>query len=110
MPFPPLVSAACAVNIMAGITGSASGGLTIFMKTMGPQYMEMGLAPDVLHRICSVASGGLDSLPHSGAVITLLMVMGVTHKEGYRDLGVVTVAFPLLATVVVIFLAMMGVH
>ena len=110
LPFPPLVSAACAVNIMAGITGSASGGLTIFMKTMGPKYMEMGLAPDVLHRICSVASGGLDSLPHSGAVITLLMVMGVTHKEGYRDLGVVTVAFPIVATVAIILLAMMGVH
>jgi H+/gluconate symporter-like permease len=110
LPFPPLVSAACAVNIMAGITGSASGGLTIFMKTMGPQYMEMGLAPDVLHRICAVASGGLDSLPHSGAVITALMVMGVTHKEGYKDLGVVTVAFPIVATVVIVLLALMGVH
>jgi len=110
LPFPPLVSAAFAVNIMAGITGSASGGLTIFMKTMGPQYLEMGLAPDVLHRICAVASGGLDSLPHSGAVITALMVMGVTHKEGYKDLGVVTVAFPIVATVAIVLLAMMGVH
>jgi H+/gluconate symporter-like permease len=110
LPFPPLASAACAVNIMAGITGSASGGLTIFMKTMGPEYMEMGIAPDVLHRICSVASGGLDSLPHSGAVITILMVVGVTHKEGYRDLGVVSVVFPIVATVAIILLAMMGVH
>ncbi len=110
LPLPPLASAACAVNIMAGITGSASGGLTIFMKTMGPKYLEMGIAPDVLHRVCSIASGGLDSLPHSGAVITLLMVMGVTHKEGYRDLGVVTVIFPIVATVAVILLAMMGVH
>jgi len=110
LPFPPLVSAACAVNIMAGITGSASGGLTIFMKTMGPHYMELGLAPDVLHRVCAVASGGLDSLPHSGAVITTLMVMGVTHKEGYRDLGVVTVLFPIVATVVILLLALMGVH
>jgi len=110
LPLPPLASAACAVNIMAGITGSASGGLTIFMKTMGPKYMEMGIDPDALHRICSVASGGLDSLPHSGAVITLLMVMGVTHKEGYRDLGVVTVIFPIVATVAVILLAMVGVH
>jgi len=110
LPLPPLASAACAVNIMAGITGSASGGLTIFMKTMGPEYMKMGIAPDVLHRICSVASGGLDSLPHSGAVITLLMVMGVTHKEGYKDLGVVTVVFPIVATVAIILLALMGVH
>jgi H+/gluconate symporter-like permease len=110
LPFPPLVSAACAVNIMAGITGSASGGLTIFMKTMAPHYMELGLAPDVLHRICSVASGGLDSLPHSGAVITLLMVMGVTHREGYKDIGVVTVVFPIVALVAIVLLALMGVH
>jgi H+/gluconate symporter-like permease len=110
LPFPPLVSAACAVNIMAGITGSASGGLTIFMKTMAPHYMQLGLAPDVLHRICSVASGGLDSLPHSGAVITLLMVMGVTHKEGYKDIGVLTVVFPIVALVAIVLLALMGVH
>lgn len=77
---------------------------------MGPEYMEMGIAPEVLHRICSVASGGLDSLPHSGAVITLLMVMGVTHREGYKDLGVVTVVFPIIATIAIILLAMMGVH
>ena len=110
LPFPPLVSAAFAVNIMAGITGSASGGLTIFMKTMATQYMEMGIASDILHRVCAVASGGLDSLPHSGAVITMLMVMGVTHNEGYKDLGVVTVVFPLVATVVIVLLALMGVH
>jgi H+/gluconate symporter-like permease len=110
LPFPPLASAACAVNIMAGITGSASGGLTIFMKTMGPAYMKMGIDPDILHRICSVASGGLDSLPHSGAVITMLMVMGLTHKEGYKDLGVVTVIFPIFATIVIILLALMGIH
>ncbi len=110
LPFPPLVSATIAVNIMAGITGSASGGLTIFMKTMAPHYIELGLDPEVLHRISSIASGGLDSLPHSGAVITMLMVMGLTHKEAYKDLGVVTILFPLVATIVVLFLALTGVH
>ena len=110
LPFPPLVSATIAVNIMSGITGSASGGLTIFMKTMAPHYLELGLDAEVLHRISSIASGGLDSLPHSGAVITMLMVMGLTHKEAYKDLGVVTIIFPLVATIVVLFLALMGVH
>jgi len=108
LPFPPLASAACAVNIMAGITGSASGGLTIFMKTMGPAYMQMGLEPEVLHRICSIASGGLDSLPHSGAVITMLLVMGVTHREGYKDLGMVTVIFPLVTLCIILALAALG--
>jgi H+/gluconate symporter-like permease len=100
--FNPLVSAAIAVNIIAGITGSASGGLTIFMKTMGPEYIAMGVNPEVLHRVASIASGGLDSLPHSGAVITLLMVMGVTHKEGYKDLGVVTLVIPILVLAVTV--------
>lgn len=109
LPFPPFASAAAAVNIMAGITGSASGGLTIFMKTMGPAYMKMGLEPEVLHRICSIASGGLDSLPHSGAVITMLMVMGVTHKEGYKDLGMVTVIFPIFALIAVLVLVALGI-
>ena len=102
--FNPLVSAAVAVNIVAGITGSASGGLTIFMKTLGAEYISMGVDPEVLHRVASIASGGLDSLPHSGAVITLLMVMGVTHKEGYKDLGVVTLAIPLLVLAVIVAL------
>lgn len=104
--FNPLVSASIAVNIIAGITGSASGGLTIFMKTIGPKYLEMGVNPEVLHRISSIASGGLDSLPHSGAVITLLMVMGMTHKEGYKDLGVVTLVIPIVALAVCVLLGM----
>lgn len=102
MKFHPLISEAIAVNVIAGITGSASGGLTIFMKTMGPAFLETGINPEVLHRVASIASGGLDSLPHSGAVITLLMVMGLTHKEAYKDLGVVTVIIPLLATALAI--------
>lgn len=105
--FNPLVSEAIAVNVIAGITGSASGGLTIFMKTMGAEFLKTGINPEVLHRVASIASGGLDSLPHSGAVITLLMVMGVTHKEGYKDLGVVTVVIPLIATVLAILLGVL---
>lgn len=103
----PLVSAATAVNIIAGITGSSSGGLTIFMKTMGPAFMQMGIAPEALHRVASIASGGLDSLPHSGAVVTMLMIMGLTHKEAYKDLGVVTLVIPILATVIAVVLAIM---
>lgn len=102
----PLVSAALSVNIVAGITGSSSGGLTIFMTTLGPKFLEMGVNPEVLHRISSIASGGLDSLPHSGAVITLLMVMGMTHKEGYKDLGVITVVMPIIALAVCVLLGM----
>lgn len=102
--FNPLVAEAFAVNIISGITGSASGGLTIFMKTMGPAFLQTGINPEALHRIASIASGGLDSLPHSGPVITVLMVMGLTHKEAYKDMGVVTVLIPLAALVIAVLM------
>jgi len=100
--FNPLIAESFAVNIVAGITGSSSGGLSIFMKTMGESFLQTGISPEALHRVASIASGGFDSLPHSGAVITVLMVMGLTHKEAYKDFGVVTVIIPLAATVIAV--------
>lgn len=104
----PLISQAIAVNVLAGMTGSASGGLSIALKALGETYYERGLAagisPELLHRVASMACGGLDSLPHNGAVITLLLICGVTHRQGYRDIAVVSVVCPLLATTFVIIL------
>jgi H+/gluconate symporter-like permease len=64
------------VNVLAGITGSASGGLSIALNTMGETYMnlahEFGISPELMHRVASMASGSLDSLPHNGAVITIM--------------------------------------
>lgn len=94
---PPLLSVFASVSVVAGITGSASGGLQIFMQTLAPTYLEMGVAPETLHRVANLASGGLDSLPHSGAVIAMLVIMGLSHKEAYRDIFVVTVVIPLIA-------------
>ena len=82
---------------MAGIVGSASGGLGIFFATLADQYVALGLEPATLHRLACIASGGLDSLPHSGAVITTLTVMGITHREAYKDMAVVTIVVPLIA-------------
>ncbi len=94
---PPLLSVFASVSVVAGITGSASGGLQIFMQTLAPKYLEMGVEPETLHRIATVASGGIDSLPHCGAVIAMLMIMGLTHREAYRNIFVVTVAIPVIA-------------
>jgi len=95
----PLISEAVAVNILAGITGSASGGLSIAMEALGEQYyqlaIEKGIDPELLHRVASMACGGLDSLPHNGAVITLLAICGLSHKESYLDIGVATLVIPL---------------
>lgn len=108
----PMISEAVAVNVLAGITGSASGGLSIALESLGKTYVELAQQHDVslevMHRIASIASGGLDSLPHNGAVITLLTICGLTHKQSYLDIGVTTVIVPLIALTVVIALASMN--
>src|SRR5690606_21673204 len=66
---PPLLSVFASISTLSAIVGSSSGGLQIFMQTLAPSYLEMGIQPEILHRIAAIASGGLDSLPHCGAVI-----------------------------------------
>ncbi|BDR66307.1 citrate transporter [Clostridium tetani] len=109
----PIIAEALSVNILAGITGSASGGMSIALGTLGSTYLEMalemGINPQVLHRIATLACGGLDTLPHNGAVITLLAICGMTHKESYLDIGMVSLVLPILSTVIVIIFAIMGV-
>jgi H+/gluconate symporter-like permease len=108
-PSNPLISQATAISVLAGITGSASGGLSIALESLGATYyqraLELGVDPAVMHRVASMASGGLDSLPHNGAVITLLTICGLTHRQSYFDIGVVTVVIPIIALALVIFLA-----
>ena len=107
----PLVSLAVATNVLAGLTGSASGGLTIALDALGPTFMELaagtGLSPDLMHRVSVMAAGTLDSLPHNGAVITLLAVCGCSHRESYRDLAMAAIAGPIVALVAVIVLGTM---
>jgi H+/gluconate symporter-like permease len=104
----PVIGLAIIVNVLAGITGSASGGMSIALQAVGQQYLDLaqaaGLSPEILHRVAALASGGLDALPHNGAVITLLAICGLTHKQSYFDILMVAVAFPLLALATVIVL------
>jgi H+/gluconate symporter-like permease len=104
----PLVSLAVATNILAALTGSASGGLTIALDALGSTYMklaaETGLSPALMHRVAVIGSGTLDSLPHNGAVVTLLSVCGVTHREGYFDIVMTAIVGALIALFVVIVL------
>ncbi len=100
MPGSILFSEAVAVNVLAGATGSASGGMSIALEALAPQYLEkalsLGLNPELLHRIASISSGGLDTLPHNGAVLTLLAVSNCTHKESYGDVCVTTCIIPVV--------------
>jgi H+/gluconate symporter-like permease len=102
----PLVSLAVAVNILAALTGSASGGLTIALDALGETYMDLaaylGIAPELLHRVAVISAGTLDSLPHNGAVVTLLAVCGMKHGDSYVDLAIVSIGGAMLALVAVI--------
>ena len=90
----PLINEAITVTSLAGITGSASGGLSIALAAMAETFLQnahaAGIPPEVLHRVASMASGGMDTLPHNGAVITLLAVTGLTHRQSYGDIFVIT--------------------
>lgn len=103
---PPLLSMFAAASTVSGITGSSSGGLQIFMATLADSYLAMGIDAQELHRLVAMASGGFDSLPHCGAVIVLLQITGLTHRQGYKDIGIVTVVIPVIATLLTIGLAM----
>ena len=107
MPGSILFSEAVAVNVLAGTTGSASGGMSIALEALAPQYLEkamaIGLNPEYLHRIASLASGGLDTLPHNGAVLTLLAVSNCKHKESYMDICVTSCIIPVIASLLLAF-------
>ncbi|MFL9827248.1 GntP family permease [Rhodoplanes sp. SY1] len=102
----PLVSLAVSTNILAALTGSASGGMTIALDALGAIYLGLaavqGIDPALLHRVAVIGAGTLDSLPHNGAVVTLLAVCGTTHREGYLDIVMVAIVGAIVALAAVI--------
>jgi H+/gluconate symporter-like permease len=101
----PLVNEAITVTALAGITGSASGGMSIALAAMADTFIAnanaAGIPLDVLHRVAAMASGGMDTLPHNGAVITLLAVTGLTHRQSYKDVFAITLVKTLAVFVVI---------
>ncbi|MDF3608034.1 GntP family permease [Paracoccus sp. DMF-8] len=104
----PLVSLAVATNILAALTGSASGGMSIALESLGPTYLQIardaGIDPGLMHRVAVMSSGTLDTLPHNGAVVTMLAVSGCNHRKSYLDIVMVAIVSALAALVVVIAL------
>ncbi|MGA2126033.1 MAG: GntP family permease [Xanthobacteraceae bacterium] len=102
----PLVSLAVATNVLAALTGSASGGLTIALDSLGDAYMkiaaEQGIDPGLMHRVAVIGAGTLDMLPHNGAVVTVLAVCGATHRDSYFDIVMVGIVSSLVALAAVI--------
>jgi H+/gluconate symporter-like permease len=109
-----LVNEAVTVTALAGITGSASGGMSIALATMAEHFIAganaAGIPLEVLHRIAAMASGGMDTLPHNGAVITLLAVTGLTHREAYRDIFAVTLIKTAAVAVAIAMFYLTGIY
>ncbi|WFS70061.1 GntP family permease (plasmid) [Agrobacterium leguminum] len=103
----PLLNAAITVTTLAGITGSASGGVSIALgaiaKTLVENAERAGISMEALHRVVSMAGGGMDTLPHNGAVITLLAVTGLTHRQAYADIFGITLIKTTAVLVVIAF-------
>ena len=107
--YDPLIAVAVSVAILSGLTGSASGGMSIALDAMGDTFVQManstGTSPEVMHRVTSVSSGAMDALPHNGAVITVLGICKLGHKEAYFDVFVVAVIIPMISLIALIILA-----
>jgi H+/gluconate symporter-like permease len=110
----PLINEAVSVTVLAGITGSASGGMSIALAAMSDTFIAAADAAkiplEVMHRVASMASGGMDTLPHNGAVITLLAVTGLTHKEAYKDIFVITLIKSAAVFFVIAFFYLTGIY
>ncbi|HWL12683.1 MAG TPA: GntP family permease [Ureibacillus sp.] len=107
IPGSPLISLFLATTALAGITGSSSGGLGIAMEALSSTYLKLGLNPDAMHRVAAIASGGLDSLPHNGAVITILVASKLTHKDAYKHVFATCVVAPLIASIPMLIAAVL---
>lgn len=109
----PLISEAIAINVLAGATGSSSGGVSIVLEALGPQFIELakqsGIALEVFSRVASISAGGLDTLPQCGAVLTVLAVTKLTHKDSYIDIFMCCTVIPISATILAIVLGTLGV-
>lgn len=102
---PPLISYGITTTILAGAAGSGTGGLAIALENLAPQYLDMGISAEVLHRVGCLSAIGLDSLPHNGAVVVLLTLAGMTHKDSYKQIFVTTVLLTLIVAAISIALA-----
>lgn len=103
LPGPELLGAAVAVSVIAGLTGSASGGQAIALPEIAPTYLDRGVDPEQLHRVVAISSGALDSLPHNGYVVTTIRaICGETHQNAYWPVAVVSVLVPLAGVFIAI--------
>jgi H+/gluconate symporter-like permease len=104
----PLISLTVAMNVLAGLTGTASGGMAIVLGILGETYMKLaaehGIDPSLLHRVTTIGAGTLDALPHNGTVLLLFQISGLTHRESYFDMVMTVIVGVTIALVAVLVL------
>jgi H+/gluconate symporter-like permease len=104
----PLVSLTLAMNALAGLTGTASGGMAIALDALGDNFMqvarEQNIAPGLMHRVTTLSAGTLDALPHNGTVLILLGICGLTHRESYIDMVMTVIVSCVIALAAVLIL------
>ena len=109
----PLISEALSVTLLAGATGSSSGGLGIALAALSENFIQMAnqyhIPLEVFHRVAAIASGGLDSLPHCGGIVTILIACEMNHKKSYLDMCVTTCVIPIIAAILAIILGSVGI-
>ncbi|MED5523842.1 GntP family permease [Gallaecimonas pentaromativorans] len=105
LPGNELIGASVAVSVIAGLTGSASGGQVIALPAVAPHYLQLGVDPSALHRVVAISSGALDSLPHNGYVVTTIRaICGERHEDAYWPLAALTVVVPIFGVILAIAL------
>ena len=105
----PYLFAYIAVNILAGVSGSASGGMTIALNAVGERLLATGAHPGALARVVAISSVGLDSLPHNGAIVTIINYCGQDHKKSYFPMFIVSVVIPVIAGALAVIMANLGI-
>lgn len=109
IPGPAIFKLIIAVNVAAGLTGSSSGGLSIALENMKGYFLDLGLSPNVIHRIGAMSSGGLDSMPHVSGFVNNLQVCRLNHRQSYPSYAMVCLVIPIVTTCLCAVLIQIGI-
>ena len=87
----PLISLAVSVNLLAALTGSASGGMAIALDALGETYMQLaaehGIDPGLMHRVAVMAAGTLDAREENGRVVPTETPEACARRELAEETG-----------------------
>ena len=95
----PYISAMLSVAVIAALTTDGISAMMVWLPMFGQTYLDMGVDPGALRRLLLCTSQTFDSLPHAQSTAITLSLYGLNHKEGYWDIFVTTVIFPVIFSI-----------